>query len=671
MSETSEKSGSNEPVSPDTAAELSSSTIWDHFTALQGTENKAKCDYCGCVVKYEDETSAMRSHLNRCDANTSIDGNKIQKTISSMSDSEEEGYEDGLGSSEDTFKFDQEASQRALTKMFVIDELPFYLVKSERFKKFLRSIQPLFEIPSHVALIQDVVTLYREEIIKLKEYFSIHSQRVCLITEPWTSSHGLNFMKVTAQFIDNDWRLQKKVLNFCQITGYSEDEMNECIEVCLGNWKLNEVFSLTGDIASSDDPGTQDLEKRISSWDSIFLKGGYIHVQCCVHIVSLIVKEALKEIHDSIVRIRGAAMYIRSSPSRTVRFRKCVEHEKIHYKGLIQLDVETEWNSTYIMLEGAVNYQKAFVLYKQRDLNYVDELSSESGKGIPSEDDWKSAQSMLPVLKFFYDCILRIFGTSCITSDIYMKEIFAIGRKIHHYHEHDDASISRMASRMKNIYDKYWGNSNAINMLLIAVVLDPRLKLGYVNWNLDYLFGSEKGSELKTKLLSCLGSLYRYYQVTHKGSQDDQQHAQIDEDDDLYGMRLYLQSTGNKSHVRSELDRYLEEECEPLNKQAEFDLLNWWKSKSSQFPILGSMAQEVLAIPISAVTSEFAFSAKGRVIDLYRSCLPPKFLEMLVCTKSWLEGPSSLSAEMIFLEDDNEDDEIFSEDDNEDYNDDS
>jgi hypothetical protein len=44
----------------------------------------------------------------------------------------------------------------------------------------------------------------------------------------------------------------------------------------------------------------------------------------------------------------------------------------------------------------------------------------------------------------------------------------------------------------------------------------------------------------------------------------------------------------------------------------------------------------VLAIPISSVASESAFSTGGRILDDFRSSLTPFMLESLVCTQDWL-----------------------------------
>lgn len=57
---------------------------------------------------------------------------------------------------------------------------------------------------------------------------------------------------------------------------------------------------------------------------------------------------------------------------------------------------------------------------------------------------------------------------------------------------------------------------------------------------------------------------------------------------------------------RSELDHYLKENIEV--DSVEFDILRWWKVKSSSFPVLFHMARDILAILFSTVASESAFS---------------------------------------------------------------
>ena len=47
------------------------------------------------------------------------------------------------------------------------------------------------------------------------------------------------------------------------------------------------------------------------------------------------------------------------------------------------------------------------------------------------------------------------------------------------------------------------------------------------------------------------------------------------------------------------------------------------------------MARDFLAVPVSTVASESAFSAAGRLTDHLRSSMNAETIEALVCTKDW------------------------------------
>jgi hypothetical protein len=94
---------------------------------------------------------------------------------------------------------------------------------------------------------------------------------------------------------------------------------------------------------------------------------------------------------------------------------------------------------------------------------------------------------------------------------------------------------------------------------------------------------------------------------------------------------------------KNEVDVYLTEPREKANP--DFDILNWWKVNSNKYPILGLIARDILAMPISTVASESAFSTGGRVLNNYRSSLTPHTIEALICAQNWLRS-SPLSVDI-------------------------
>ena len=67
-----------------------------------------------------------------------------------------------------------------------------------------------------------------------------------------------------------------------------------------------------------------------------------------------------------------------------------------------------------------------------------------------------------------------------------------------------------------------------------------------------------------------------------------------------------------------------------------FNILEWWKSRETKFPILSKLAALILAIPITTVASEATFSAGGRVIDTYRASLKQETVQVLICGGDWV-----------------------------------
>ncbi|KAL8556221.1 hypothetical protein ACS0TY_003862 [Phlomoides rotata] len=61
---------------------------------------------------------------------------------------------------------------------------------------------------------------------------------------------------------------------------------------------------------------------------------------------------------------------------------------------------------------------------------------------------------------------------------------------------------------------------------------------------------------------------------------------------------------------------------------------------SLKYPILQLVARDVLAIPISTVASESAFSTSGRFVSPHCSRLHHDTLEALMCSQDWLWAAS-------------------------------
>jgi hypothetical protein len=102
-------------------------------------------------------------------------------------------------------KYDADHARRLLCRYLILCELLFSHVEHEGFKEYSIGLEPRMRVPSHITMQRDCLKLYEEE--KTLSKALLHNKRVCLTTDTWTSIQNLNYMCITAHFIDCDWKL--------------------------------------------------------------------------------------------------------------------------------------------------------------------------------------------------------------------------------------------------------------------------------------------------------------------------------------------------------------------------------------------------------------------------------------------------------------------------------
>ncbi|XP_057965406.1 zinc finger BED domain-containing protein RICESLEEPER 2-like [Malania oleifera] len=260
------------------------------------------------------------------------------------------------------------------------------------------------------------------------------------------------------------------------------------IERCLLDWGVDNVFTMTVDNASSNDVAIAYIKRKVSNWRKDILGGKFLHMRCTAHIINLIVQDGLKEMGDSVARVRNTVRYVRHSLARLKNFKRC---------------------SLYVTSN-----------------TFFDEIS-----GI--------------------DCLLKEWENS------------------------DDPKLSLMSMKMKYKHNKYWENIDKMNMLIfVASVLDPRRKLGFVQYALSTMYEGDKGLLVGKKVQDTTFELFAEYKK--------------------------LSQSKNKESNRSETST--------------------------------STGQ----VPISTVALESAFSTSGCVLDTFRSSSTPKIVQALICTQDWI-----------------------------------
>ncbi|KAL5789171.1 hypothetical protein ACOSQ2_004059 [Xanthoceras sorbifolium] len=512
---------------------------WEHFTVYYSKEGEKRCTYCGTTYSCSRANGSGTSNMNL----------HLNQKCHAFRATQIDLTQKNLVNVS-TYSFSKEECRRALAGMIIIDELPFRFVKNRGFQRFCSLLCPTFEVPSRRTI------------------------------------------------------LQKLILSITQIGDYRGDSIGRSIENILIEWGIERVFIITVDNATANTTAVQYLIRKLNSWhvDGTILGGRFLHVRCCAYILNLIVNNGLRDKDHSVLSIRNAVKYMKSSPSRLEKFKKYVAHEKIEEKGFVVLDVSTRWNSIYLMLSSAVKLRKAFERLEEEDGHYMTYFcENENGK----------QRVFIRFLETFYDITLDFSTSLHVTSNAYVVGCL----------------------------------NKTNNLLIIACLLDPRYKLSYVLFRFQSFYGAEIGRSMTIRIKQLLEELYICIVLFCGGVGEctvSEQPIQVDK----YKVReaKLWEIHQQESHVaveKSELELYLLEKCEPANTK--FDILSWWKNFCTKYPILSCIAKDMFALQVSTVTFESAFSTSGRILDPFKSLLTPKMVEGLVCSQNWLQATYPIS----------------------------
>ncbi|KAL6601355.1 hypothetical protein ACP70R_044575 [Stipagrostis hirtigluma subsp. patula] len=633
------------------------SLVWEHFTTEpeSGGVTKASCNLCKQTFAYRSGSKiAGTSHLKRHITEPSCPKLKNQEQSLALHNDSEATLErpskrryryTGYANA----SFDQDRSCSYLAKMVILHDYPLHIVHQPAFATFIGSLQPRFRIVDADTMQGEVYAVYQKEKENLQQAFNTMPGRISLTIGLWTTSQTLGYVSLAGQFIDSEWKVHRRMLNFMMVSSpHSENALSEAISASLSAWNMKDkLFTITLDNdCSSHDIYSANLRDYLSSKNNLVLKGQLFVVRCFAHILNTVAQDVIASIHGVIYNIRESIKSIKASPTREEKFAEIALQLEVPSTKTLCLDVTTQWNTTYLMLLAALDYKQAFTTLDACDDNYNE---------APSAEDWNKVEAACNYLKLLYDSAHSIMAAANPTSNIFFHEAWKLQLELANATGHANPIFSSIAKDMHEKFDKYWKDCSLL--LAIAVVMDPRFKMKLVEFSYSKIYGVEAAKYIKV-VYDAVHELYKEYMAqphqlnpayveqsqTNNGPVNaDNTQANPSNGDGLLDFDMYLSEIQCGEPAKSELEQYLDESLTP--RMQEFDILTWWKLNTLKFPILSKMARDVLAIPMSMVSSGssiFSAGTETRMLDDYRSSLRPEIVEALVCAKDWLQySPAS------------------------------
>ncbi|CAA0836411.1 Zinc finger BED domain-containing protein DAYSLEEPER [Striga hermonthica] len=468
------------------------SGVWEFFDRLgTGSDGKPRAACKACKKKYiaggsRYGTSSITRHMNKCQQLKS----RYQSDVSNL-------LIDHAGKMRSR-KISQKVLREKIAQAIIRHDLPFSFVEYDGIKDVLKYCNPDVRTFSRNTASSDVLKLYTAKKKILRKMLADVRSRICLTSDVWTACTSEGYICLTAHFIDAEWKLNNFILSFSAFPPpHSGTELARKVFDLLREWGIDrKIFSITLDNAKSNDNMQDILREQLCLQDSLLCEGQFFHIRCSAHVLNLIVQKGIKVAGDALHKIRESVKYVKGSEGRMKAFEECAKQVDIQTGIHLRLDVTTRWNSTYMMLESALRYRRAFTSLSLCDRNY---------KHCPSVDDWSRGQKMFEFLRPFFDITKLMSGSSYPTSNVYFTQVWKIQCLLLKNVNNDDVVIKEMVKEMMGKFDDYWKEYSVV--LAMGAVLDPRIKFQLLEMCYDRVDPNEDDDEtLKGSNSSMVGS---------------------------------------------------------------------------------------------------------------------------------------------------------------------
>ncbi|KNA07717.1 hypothetical protein SOVF_169320 [Spinacia oleracea] len=509
-----------------------------------------------------------------------------------------------------------EASQLALAQWVCYSKLAPQAVISDSFKRLMRSLNPNISFKFET-LESNCLKLFEEEQLKVKDAFSKHGGQISLSVDVlYDQTQYQEYLCLSAQFIDDDWKLRNWVISYCCDNG---EDMFLITEAILKSLKEYNIESKVLTLTVGGDTDLADVVKEGIHKEKLPMNSQLFHVQCGCDIISRMVQIGLEEIDKIIDKVKLLS-WSKSLPL---------------------------WYLTTFKLSEALQLQEMGEFSSVKDDGFYE---------LPSKEEWEKVRNMCKISDRIYEIVERLFEQKRPTPNLFLPHFQEIRAYLNKESSSSDEFVSFVAKKMLDFFNKYWDDTCLV--LSSTAFLDPRYKMKFI----EFCPSDSRGTTYLDNIRKVYDSYVmqcdqKEYVLSDSSSDSEDDEEEIEEEETEEGSETHakkkprdilenlsllkeycqaMESSENDKAQKTEFDMYLEEPIVPW--KGNFSVLHWWKDNCTKYPQLSRMARDFLAIPMSVATSYDAYYTEQREPDSTLLSLKPGLMNALKCTRSWKLG---------------------------------
>ncbi|KAJ6038619.1 hypothetical protein N7460_007336 [Penicillium canescens] len=535
--------------------------------------------------------------------------------------------------------------EQNILRWVVTDDVAFTAIESPAFQQIFKDL-PDAPLPfSSRTVARRIDADFDRCRIQLIDELARTCSTIALSLDVWTSKNHKAILGVIGHWVSTDFKYQERVLEFSELAGsHSGENMAETLQKMLVELRIEEkLLTITADNASNNETLVSELYfhllEKYNSEDSKLPDKGRLrfqgidsYIRCLAHVLNLIVRDILSRMksgdhksaieacdllqgnkkigrQSALARIRIMTLWILRTPQRRQQWKVTCQANGLNDK-FIEYDVETRWNSTYRMVQGALQAKAQIRMWIEHQ-NQFPPFSA---------DDWLQLQQLEMILsKFdeFTQLVSRRKSQISLAIPIYyeLNDMLEDAASAQGDFSGLSSDITSAISAGMKKYKKYYELMDAQDAYYIALVLDPRFKTLLLDKELGQVTAPKVIRSIKDTLHEQYPSKSSLEQSTSKIKQDNKRQS--------LEARV-LQKLQPQVIQRSDIDRYFEEGVVTVDESVTKDedwLFGWWRTHNDEYPRMAAAARDYLAIPAAEVAVERLFSRGRDLLGVRRHSL--------------------------------------------------
>ncbi|XP_019895134.2 E3 SUMO-protein ligase ZBED1-like isoform X1 [Musca domestica] len=568
-----------------------SSEAWAFFEKTKDGKH-AKCRVCSQTYKTSGNTSNLFDHLKRAHP-TFRELPKPANTIKPFL----KNVETYANTSER-----KQAIDSALMGMIASDVQPFSIVNDKGFQKFIKCLDPRYELPSRNTL-QNVHMANLHKKIKDKLQDILNEVDYCSITtDCWTSRANEGYLTVTCHFITNEFTLRSAVLSTKKLlvaTNHGSDNIASSLRAVFNEWGIMEkVVCVVTDNDSTMIKACELLQKR--------------HLPCYAHTINLLVQDCLNQTfikENVLAKCKRIVTFFKSS---TIAYQKFKDIQATVKPYSLLQEVPTRWNSAYRMIERILltnDFISTVLLATSKapspltadEIDFLKDLKEilspfENATVQTSLSSSVSVSLIIPLTCGLFQSLQELKG-KMKTPEGLQACLFLIERIKKRLFPYEDRTATRLGT-----------------------LLDPRFK----KEGFRSVFNADQASKVLENEMAaiCKGHSSTVEPSTSQSMNNEPQQPLLN------FMKSKIANKVRTSRVDAIV--YTRQYFENENAPTESDPLEYWRYNANDMSSLKICATRYLCIPATSTESERMFSKAGLIISDRRTCLKSKNVDILL-----------------------------------------